>query len=97
MKDGTVEGKGWRLHQEAGQAAPRGLPAQPPRSDALGRAGVSIVGRGAKVSGRSSRGVWRSRRCLGGGGGGGRGRLSALLTDVMGFPSVINDSHLRAE
>lgn len=27
------------------------------------------------------------------GGGGGR-RLLALLTDVMGFPSVINDSHL---
>lgn len=97
MKDGTVEGKGWRLHQEAGQATLRGLPAQPPCRDALGRAGVSSEGRGAKVNGRSRRGVWRSRRCLGGGSGGGGRRLSALLTDVMGFPSVINDSHLRAE
>lgn len=32
-----------------------------------------------------------------GGGGEAGAVLSTLLTDVMGFPSVINDSHLRAE
>lgn len=50
------------------------------------------------MNGGSSGGVLRPQRCLEGGGWGGGGRrLSALLKDVMGFPSVINDSHLRAE
>lgn len=47
------------------------------------------------MNGQPGGGVPTPRRSLGGGGGG--RRLSALLTDVMGFPSVINDSHLRAE
>ena len=49
------------------------------------------------MNGASSGGVLRPQRGLEGGGGGGGRRLSALLTDVMGFPSVINDTHLRAE
>ena len=51
------------------------------------------------MNGGSSGEVLRPQRCLEGGGGGGGGgrRLSTLLTEVMGFPSVINDSHLRAE
>lgn len=42
MKDGTLGEKGWRLHQEAGQAA-RLLP-NPPRGDALGRVEGSAAG-----------------------------------------------------
>lgn len=96
VKDGTLGGKGWM------EIAPRSravgaAPAQPPRRDALGRVGGQQRGRGAKVNGASSGGVLRPQRCLEGGGGGGGRRLSALLTDVMGFPSVINDTHLRAE
>lgn len=60
--------------------------------EAGGKAGSSRQGRG-----RGDR-AWGSRAGRGAGGLAGRGgRLSALLTDVMGFPSVINDSHLRAE
>ena len=96
MNDGTLGGKG-RV-----QIAPRSrvvgaAPAQPPRRAALGGVGGQQRARGAKVNGASSGGVLRPQRCLEGGGGGGGRRLSAPLTDVMGFPSVINDTHLRAE